>query len=82
MTRRLPALSALSLSTLSLCGCLGTPTPLSPGLAGSVGWPHHGVQTGAVMLMSCAAGLVFSSSHAPGMSTWPAPWPMASTLST
>jgi penicillin-insensitive murein endopeptidase len=61
MTRRLPALSALSLatlSTLSLCGCLGTPTPLSPGLAGSVGWPHHGVQTGAVELPESGPGFV------------------------
>lgn len=31
-------------------GCFGTPTPLAPGLGGSVGWPHHGVQTGAVEL--------------------------------
>jgi penicillin-insensitive murein endopeptidase len=31
-------------------GCFATPTPLAPGLEGSVGWPHHGVQTGAVEL--------------------------------
>lgn len=35
---------------LAQSGCFGTPTPLAPGLAGSVGWPHHGVQTGAVEL--------------------------------
>lgn len=38
------------LGVLSLAGCLATPTPLAPGLQGSVGWPHHGVQTGAVEL--------------------------------
>jgi penicillin-insensitive murein endopeptidase len=31
-------------------GCLGTPTPLAPGLHGSVGVPHHGVQTESVEL--------------------------------
>lgn len=31
-------------------GCFGTPTPLAPGLAGSVGMPHHGVQTEAIEL--------------------------------
>lgn len=31
-------------------GCFGTPTPLSPGLLGSVGLPHHGVQTQAIEL--------------------------------
>ena len=28
-----------------VAGCLGTPTPLAPGLRGSVGVPHHGVLT-------------------------------------
>ena len=44
---------ALALSfpfIVSSLGCLGTPSPLAPGLAGSVGWPYHGVQTGAVEL--------------------------------
>ncbi len=31
-------------------GCLGAPNALAPGLEGSVGMPHHGVQTGAVEL--------------------------------
>lgn len=39
-------------------GCLGTPTPLAPGLSGSVGWPHHGVQTGAVELPERGPGFV------------------------
>lgn len=40
----------LAISSSTVLGCFGTPTPLAPGLAGSVGWPHHGVQTGAVEL--------------------------------
>lgn len=43
---------------LGLLGCFGTPTPLAPGLAGSVGWPHHGVQTGAVELPESGPGFV------------------------
>jgi penicillin-insensitive murein DD-endopeptidase len=39
-----------------LFGCFGTPTPLSPGLAGSVGLPHHGVQTDAIELPESGAG--------------------------
>jgi penicillin-insensitive murein DD-endopeptidase len=39
-------------------GCFGTPTPLAPGLEGSVGWPHHGVQTGAVQLPPSGDGFV------------------------
>jgi penicillin-insensitive murein endopeptidase len=39
-----------------LCGCFGTPTPLAPGLAGSVGMPHHGVQTGAIELPESGVG--------------------------
>src|SRR5688572_25185598 len=39
-----------ALGVLAKLGCFATPTPLAPGLAGSVGWPHHGVQTGAVEL--------------------------------
>ena len=58
MTRSLPALTALSLTFCALWGCLGTPTPLAPGLGGSVGWPHHGVQTGAVELPESGPGFV------------------------
>jgi penicillin-insensitive murein endopeptidase len=39
-------------------GCFGTPSPLAPGLGGSVGWPHHGVQTGAVELPQSGDGFV------------------------
>jgi penicillin-insensitive murein endopeptidase len=49
--------SAPALSVAALCfGCFGTPTPLAPGLAGSVGLPHHGVQTGAIELPERGAG--------------------------
>jgi penicillin-insensitive murein DD-endopeptidase len=41
-----------------LLSCLGTPTPLAPGFGGSVGWPHHGVQTGAVELPQNGVGFV------------------------
>jgi penicillin-insensitive murein endopeptidase len=33
-----------------LPACVGAPTPLAPGLGGSVGVPHHGVVTNAVAL--------------------------------
>jgi penicillin-insensitive murein endopeptidase len=39
-------------------GCFGTPTPLAPGLSGSIGAPHHGVLTGAVELPAEGPGYV------------------------
>lgn len=47
---RAPRRLLLSLLGMTQLACFGTPTPLAPGLEGSVGWPHHGVQTGAVEL--------------------------------
>jgi penicillin-insensitive murein endopeptidase len=44
------------LAGAGLFGCFGTPTPLAPGLSGSVGWPHHGVQTGAIELPASGDG--------------------------
>jgi len=41
--RLLGSLPAVALAL----GCMGTPTPLAPNVDGSVGVPHHGVQTGA-----------------------------------
>ena len=32
----------LSIAALGISGCLGTPTPLAPGIGGSVGVPHQG----------------------------------------
>jgi penicillin-insensitive murein endopeptidase len=45
-----------ALALAPLLGCFGTPTPLAPGLSGSVGWPHHGVQTDAVELPDSGVG--------------------------
>ena len=42
----------------SCSGCFGTPTPLAPGVAGSVGAPHHGVLTDAVELPVEGVGFV------------------------
>ena len=60
MTRavRSSCLLLCSLSCSCLFGCLGTPTPLAPGLGGSVGSPYHGVQTGAVELPENGPGFV------------------------
>lgn len=53
---RSPNRSAGLLWALSVSGCLATPTPLAPGFQGSVGWPHYGVQTGAVELPDSGEG--------------------------
>lgn len=49
--------AALTLAA-ACSGCFGTPTPLAPGLAGSVGAPHHGVLTDAVELPNEGVGFV------------------------
>ncbi len=43
---------------LGLSGCIGTPTPLAPGLEGSVGVPHNGVLTDGVELPARGDGFV------------------------
>jgi penicillin-insensitive murein DD-endopeptidase len=45
----------LSIAVL-VAGCVNAPTPLAPGLFGSVGVPNHGVQTGAVELPARGKG--------------------------
>lgn len=55
-TRRELMLSALL--AFGANGCLGTPTPLAPNLHGSVGVPHHGVQTDSVELPIRGPGFV------------------------
>jgi len=50
--------AGLGLSLVLGSACFGTPSPLAPGLQGSVGWPHHGVQTGAVELPESGPGFV------------------------
>jgi penicillin-insensitive murein endopeptidase len=47
-----------SLSGVVCIGCFGTPTPLSPGIGGSVGVPHHGVLTQAMELPAEGPGFV------------------------
>ncbi|HVU03380.1 MAG TPA: penicillin-insensitive murein endopeptidase [Polyangiaceae bacterium] len=52
----------MKLAALSVCllatGCFGTPTPLAPGIQGSVGAPHHGVLTTAKELPEQGEGFV------------------------
>lgn len=43
---------------LGCTGCFGTPTPLAPGITGSVGAPHHGVLTDGVELPVEGPGFV------------------------
>jgi penicillin-insensitive murein DD-endopeptidase len=62
---------AWCISGLVQLGCFGTPTPLAPGLAGSVGWPHHGVQTDAVELPERGEG--FERYRAQGTYYWGQP---------
>lgn len=49
---------ALVAPVLVSIGCVGTPTPLAPGLQGTVGVPHQGVQTNAVELPAKGAHYV------------------------
>jgi penicillin-insensitive murein DD-endopeptidase len=59
LENRGPAASKRALGLLALLsgsGCFATPTPLAPGLEGSVGWPHYGVQTGAIELPESGVG--------------------------
>lgn len=53
----IPALGLLAL------GCVGVPSPLSPGVEGSVGVPHHGVQTGALELPRAGEGFARYRPH-------------------
>lgn len=48
MSARVLATGALG---LGLAGCISAPSPLAPGLAGSVGVPHSGVQTDGIELV-------------------------------
>jgi penicillin-insensitive murein endopeptidase len=50
-------LSVVALALLA-SGCFNSPTPLSPGLRGSVGMPNQGVQTGALELPQRGPGFV------------------------
>lgn len=59
--RRVAAAWALATVALALpcaSGCVGVPSPLAPGLRGSVGVPHHGVLTHGVALPAKGEGFV------------------------
>ena len=51
-------LAAASVLALSQVACLGAPSPLAPGLRGSIGVPHHGVLTDGVELPPRGPGFV------------------------
>lgn len=61
----------LALITLACSGCFSAPTPLAPGLAGSVGMPNLGVQTGAVELPERGKG--FERYRPKGRNHWGRP---------
>jgi len=52
-------------------GCFSSPTPLAPGLSGSIGMPNHGVQTGAIELPKQGKGFVRYRPH--GLHHWGRP---------
>jgi penicillin-insensitive murein endopeptidase len=64
------ALASLA-AVLALSGCVNAPTPLAPGLFGSVGVPNQGVQTGAVELP--ARGKGFARYRPTGRNHWGRP---------
>ncbi len=57
MNRHLQQLLGI-LGMAATTSCFGSPTPLAPGLRGSVGLPYHGVQTDAVELPMRSPGFV------------------------
>jgi penicillin-insensitive murein endopeptidase len=59
------------LGAVALSGCVNAPTPLAPGLFGSVGVPNQGVQTGAVELPVKGQG--FSRFRPTGTNHWGRP---------
>ncbi len=69
--RAISAGCAALLCAVSALACFGTPTPLAPGLSGSVGLPHHGVQTGAVELP--ARGTGYARFRTRGVNYWGQP---------
>ena len=52
------ALALAVLASLGTSACVGTPSPLAPGFAGSVGLPHQGSLTGGVALAERGEGFV------------------------
>ena len=50
------SIAALALVGSALFGCVGSPSPLAPGVKGSVGVPHRGVLTGGAALPKKGVG--------------------------
>ncbi|HVY26587.1 MAG TPA: penicillin-insensitive murein endopeptidase [Polyangiaceae bacterium] len=63
--------SLFAILGLALSGCFSAPTPLAPGLFGSVGMPNSGVQTGAVELPLSGKG--FQRYRPQGKNHWGRP---------
>ena len=61
----------LSAIAVTLGGCFSAPTPLAPGLTGSVGMPNQGVQTGALELPQRGQG--FERYRPKGRNHWGRP---------
>lgn len=61
----------LTLLPLALAACFSAPTPLAPGLGGSVGVPNQGVQTGALELPERGPG--FQRYRPKGKNHWGRP---------
>ncbi len=67
----LRTITYFSILGLLLGGCFSAPTPLAPGLAGSVGMPNQGVQTGALELPERGKG--FERYRPKGRNHWGRP---------
>lgn len=67
LTARLRFLASLGVTGVGLSGvgCIGAPNALAPGLRGSIGMPHSGVQTEAVELPQRGEGFVRFRPHSP-----------------
>jgi len=56
-SRSLTQMLKLALAALACSACTRTPSPLAPGLSGSIGMPHRGVLTNPVQLPKDATGI-------------------------
>src|SRR3954468_24982096 len=65
------AVGRVSMLGFALAGCFSAPTPLAPGLTGSVGMPNSGVQTGAIELPEHGSG--FARYRPKGRNHWGRP---------
>jgi penicillin-insensitive murein DD-endopeptidase len=56
VAERYPRTNLIMLAGVLFTGCFGSPTPLAPGVCGSVGLPYHGVLTAATELPPSGPG--------------------------